>query len=128
MTATAGRRERPRYGIDAPGVIAGFLLGGGVGAAAAGFALGDGAAATWRPALSALLTTGAIFAVEGLLMLAYSLAGKYRHRDRMLAAIEWRGDGRVLDVATGRGLLANGAARRGRASKSSASTSGAPRI
>jgi SAM-dependent methyltransferase len=113
MTATAGRRERPRYGIDAPGVIAGFLLGGGVGAAGAGFALGDGAAATWRPVLSALLTTGAILAIEGLLMLAYSLAGKYRQRDRMLAALEWRGDERVLDVGSGRGLLAIGAARRG---------------
>lgn len=113
MTADGGRRERPRYGIDAPGVIAGFLLGGGLGAAAAGFALGHDAGTSWRPVLSAALTTGAIFAIEGLLMLAYSLAGKYRHRDRMLDAIEWRGDERVLDVGTGRALLAIGAARRG---------------
>ena len=54
----------------------------------------------------------AVLALAGLLMLAYSLAGKFRHRDRMLARIDWTGDERVLDVGTGRGLLAIGAARR----------------
>jgi arsenite methyltransferase len=111
MTATG--RGRQRYGIDAPVVIAAFVVCGGGGAAAAAWALGHGAGTTWRPLLAAALTTGAVFVVQGVLMLAYSLVGKYRHRDRMLDRIAWRGDERVLDVGTGRGLLAVGAALRG---------------
>ena len=44
-------------------------------------------------------------------MLLYSLAGKFRHRDRMLKMIEWKGNETVLDVGTGRGLLMIGAAK-----------------
>lgn len=113
MTAEAARRGRQRYGIDAPGVIAAFLVCGGGGGAAAAWALGHGAGATWRPLLAAAVTTGAVFLVEGVLMLAYSLVGKYWHRDRMLESIAWRGNERVLDVGTGRGLLAVGAALQG---------------
>ncbi|HLG95435.1 MAG TPA: class I SAM-dependent methyltransferase [Bryobacteraceae bacterium] len=46
-----------------------------------------------------------------LLMLDYSKRGKFRHRDRLLAKIPWRGDEQVLDVGTGRGLLLIGAAK-----------------
>ena len=105
-------RRRPRYGLDAPVVIAAFLGGGGLGAAAAALALERGAAASWRPLLLTAVAAGAVFAFEGLLMLAYSLWGKYRHRDRMLDRVVWGGAKRVLDVGTGRGLLAIGAARR----------------
>ena len=45
-------------------------------------------------------------------MLVYSKWGKFRHRDRMLNMIAWRGDEHVLDVGTGRGLLIIGAAKR----------------
>ena len=55
---------------------------------------------------------GAIFFVEAGLMLLYSLHGKFRHRDRMLALANLRGDESVLDVGTGRGLLLVGAAKR----------------
>jgi ubiquinone/menaquinone biosynthesis C-methylase UbiE len=48
----------------------------------------------------------------GLLMLLYAKWGKFRHRDMMLNMVHWRGDERVLDVGTGRGLLLIGAARR----------------
>jgi ubiquinone/menaquinone biosynthesis C-methylase UbiE len=44
-------------------------------------------------------------------MVLYAKWGKFRHRDRMLAAVRWKGDERVLDVGTGRGLLAIGAAK-----------------
>lgn len=48
---------------------------------------------------------------ETALMLDYSLRGKFRHRDKMLAMIQWRGNEQVLDIGTGRGLLLIGAAK-----------------
>ena len=45
-------------------------------------------------------------------MIVYAEWGKFRHRDRMLAMVRWTGAENVLDVGTGRGLLALGAASR----------------
>jgi ubiquinone/menaquinone biosynthesis C-methylase UbiE len=45
-------------------------------------------------------------------MILYAEWGKFRHRDRMLAMIAWTGAENVLDVGTGRGLLALGAAKK----------------
>jgi ubiquinone/menaquinone biosynthesis C-methylase UbiE len=45
-------------------------------------------------------------------MLLYSVYGKLKHRDRILNMIHWKGSERVLDVGTGKGLLAIGAAKR----------------
>src|SRR5512140_440175 len=50
--------------------------------------------------------------VGGALMILYAEVGKFRHRDRMLAMIPWTGSENVLDVGTGRGLLAIGAAKK----------------
>lgn len=55
---------------------------------------------------------GGFCVAEGILMLLYAKWGKFRHRDRMLNMVPWRGDEQVLDVGTGRGLLLIGAARR----------------
>jgi arsenite methyltransferase len=49
---------------------------------------------------------------ETALMVDYSVRGKFRHRDKMIRMITWRGDEQVLDVGTGRGLLLIGAAKR----------------
>ena len=104
--------QKPDYGIDAPGVVRNLLV---IGAAliVSGIVfptihLGDVAilwnrSAFW-PGGSCLLT--------GILMLVYAKWGKFRHRDRMLNMVPWRGDEQVLDVGTGRGLLLVGAARR----------------
>lgn len=48
----------------------------------------------------------------GILMLVYAKAGKFRHRDRILAKVSWTGREQVLDVGSGRGLLLIGAAKR----------------
>ena len=102
--------KKPDYGIDAPGVIRNLLL---IGLAllAASFIVGKIAKAgpRLRPTM---IITGSILTAEGLAMLAYSKVGKFRHRDRMLAKIDWRGDEQVLDVGTGRGVLLLGAAKR----------------
>lgn len=104
--------EKPDYGIDAPGVIRNLLLLG-LALGIVGFLLGYGMSAGPRLRFSRMgLITGSIFLLEGVAMLAYSKFGKFRHRDRMLAKIAWRGDEQVLDVGTGRGVLLIGAAKR----------------
>ncbi len=104
--------QKPDYGIDAPGVVRNLLV---IGAAliVSGFLfptihIGNviilwSRSAFW-PGGSCLL--------GGILMLLYAKWGKFRHRDMMLNMVRWRGDERVLDVGTGRGLLLIGAARR----------------
>jgi SAM-dependent methyltransferase len=109
--ATAGG-DRPKYGIDAPGVIRNLLAFGALSLLLGSFLptglrLGpviiDGQSFLWAAAL--LLASAA-------LMLLYALHGKFGHRDRMLALHDWRGDEQVLDVGTGGGLLLVGAAQR----------------
>jgi len=102
----------PDYGIDAPGVVRNFFV--------IGLALL--AIACFRPVLHfgqaslrllpTTLLTGTFLVVEGSLMVLYAKWGKFRHRDRMLAMVDWRGDELVLDVGTGRGLLMIGAAHK----------------
>jgi SAM-dependent methyltransferase len=104
---------KPDYGIDAPGVIRNLLLVGACAVAEAIFAparlyLGSGIEFGLHPPAWSI---GISCIVSGLLMLLYAKVGKFVHRDRMLKLHNWRGDERVLDVGTGRGLLLVGAAR-----------------
>jgi len=104
--------EKPDYGIDAPTVVRNLLL-----AAAAAVVI---AAVFPRFTVGqvtfvlnpGLFYTAAGMAVPALLMLHYSKAGKFRHRDRMLAKVQWTGNETVLDVGAGRGLLLIGAAKK----------------
>jgi SAM-dependent methyltransferase len=102
--------QKPNYGVDAPNVIRNFFIFGAlflfialafprVTIAHIEFVLFPGF--LW-PALW--------FIFFGGLMLTYSLVGKFRHRDRILAKVAWTGGEKVLDVGTGRGLLLIGAA------------------
>src|SRR6476469_9546126 len=104
--------QKPDYGIDAPGVVRNLLV---IGAALiiSGFVfppihLGN-VTILWSQ--SAFWSGGGCF-TGGILMLLYAKWGKFLHRDMMLNMLRWRGDERVLDVGTGRGLLLIGAARR----------------
>ncbi len=104
--------HKPDYGIDAPGVVRNLLV---IGAALilSGILfptihLGSITILWSRSAI----WPGASCLIGGLLMLLYAKWGKFRHRDMMLNMVRWRGDERVLDVGTGRGLLLIGAARR----------------
>ncbi len=104
--------NEPDYGIDAPHVILNLF--------AAGIACGFLALLyprfTIRQVTFTLypgfLYSAALFLLPVILMLVYSKAGKFRHRDRILAKVSWRGDESVLDVGAGRGLLLIGAAKR----------------
>ena len=102
------------YGIDAPGLVRGFLLAGLSGvvllAATAAFAP---AAWAWRSAVLLLLALATLYPLGmGGFMLFESRIGKVRGRERLLDRIAWRGDERVLDVGCGRGLMLVGAAKR----------------
>lgn len=100
------------YGIDAPGVVRNLLVIG-AGLVFLGFFLPPFQIGQARIVLNrALFWTGGLLLLEGVLMLVYAKFGKFRHRDRMLNMVSWRGDEQVLDVGTGRGLLAIGAAMR----------------
>ncbi len=103
------------YGLDVPGVVRTL-------ATAGVLSLTAGGAHLRSPWLSRrLLAPAATVAGFGAGVLCLSVAGfavwlsrvaKLRERDRLLAAIPWRGDEMVLDVGCGRGLLLIGAAKR----------------
>jgi ubiquinone/menaquinone biosynthesis C-methylase UbiE len=101
----------PDYGIDAPRLGLAVLL-----AVAAGLALGLGfrssPSETARAVASIVLSLVPTGIILILLMASYVKIEKFRHRDRMLNMVPWRGDEQVLDVGTGRGLLMIGAAKR----------------
>ena len=103
---------KPDYGIDAPGVVRNLFVIGVLllvlGSMFPILRMGP-VIFLWK---SGALTTGALCLVEGVLMLLYAKHGKFRHRDRMLTMVDWRGDESVLDVGTGRGLLMIGAAKK----------------
>jgi arsenite methyltransferase len=111
------QKAKPNYGIDNPrlGLIIVLVV-------IAGLAFGLGFRRSSSEAVRSaagivlsLLPTGVILI---LLMVSYVKVEKFRHRDRMLNQVPWRGDEWVLDVGTGRGLLMIGAAKRLRTGKS----------
>jgi arsenite methyltransferase len=103
---------KPDYGIDAPGVVRNLFVAGAICVLLfrflPNFTVGG---VTFLLGLM-FRNTGIGCFVGGTLMLVYSKFSKFRHRDRMLNMVNWRGDERVLDVGTGAGLLLIGAAKR----------------
>ena len=103
---------KPNYGIDAAPVVRNLAIIGAVcillAVAASTAGRGTGFADLRYPFRSA----GVFMLLSATLMFLYAKFGKFRHRDRMLDMIGWKGDETVLDVGTGRGLLLIGAAKR----------------
>lgn len=102
--------QKARYGVDAPGVIRNLILSGVVLFIIIIFfpVIRIGNVQILTPGL---VWMASFLIIGGLLMLFYSLKGKFIHRDRMLGLHQWRGDEQVLDVGTGKGLLLIGAAK-----------------
>jgi SAM-dependent methyltransferase len=104
-------KKTPDYGLDAPGIVRNCLVFGGLGLCAGGLlAWREHHVMMWLGV--AILIASTVPFSQGLLMIHYSKAGKFRCRDRILDLIEWKGQETVLDVGTGRGLLLIGAAKR----------------
>ena len=105
------RQKKPDYGIDAPSlgrllllvvltmIIADIML---------SYTHSE-ATQTIKSILMSLTFTGIVII---FLIIMYVKVEKFRHRDRMLNMLLWRGNEQVLDIGTGRGLLMIGAARR----------------
>ncbi len=109
-------RPKPNYGVDLP-IRLRVLFAAGVGAVLVGlllpaFHVGDFTITLLGPTLLAL---GCLSLGVCASKFAYSLWGKFNIRKRMLGMVRWRGNETVLDIGTGRGLLAIGAAKRLRA-------------
>jgi SAM-dependent methyltransferase len=106
--------SRPDYGLDAPNVVASFLMFGLTGVTAAVARL----AGVWHErsplavVMMPLMFGGVALGMTGLWMFWYSQFGKIRARELHLNRLPWRGDERVLDVGCGRGLFLVGAAKR----------------
>ena len=99
---------RVDYGLDAPGVVRGFALGGIAMAALTVLLVVVGVPAL--PELTAL--SAVMFFATVALMVHSSRRGKLLERDRLLDDLALRGDEDLLDVGCGRGLLLLGAAKR----------------
>jgi arsenite methyltransferase len=111
VIAAPAQQAKPDYGIDAPDVIRNLVLVGVALIVVAFFFPFIHAGPVVFNMRGTAYTSIWLFATA-LLMVLYARFGKFAHRDRMLAMRVWRGDERVLDVGTGRGLLMIGAAKK----------------
>jgi ubiquinone/menaquinone biosynthesis C-methylase UbiE len=105
------RQKKPNYGIDAPQmgiaiivfvialIIAGFFL----------RKSNNETAQSVAGIIFSIAPTGIILII---LIFLYIKVEKFRHRDRMLNMLSWKGNEKVLDIGTGKGLLMIGAAKR----------------
>jgi SAM-dependent methyltransferase len=117
MAATATSKEPAKadYGIDAPDVLKSRITAGVVFVLFGTIIWYMNRTLVPDRALAMLGVLGAIgmvYLLVAAVMIWSSRVGKLRVRDRVLSALEFRGDEKVLDVGCGRGLFLIGAARR----------------
>jgi arsenite methyltransferase len=112
-------KQNANYGLDAPGVVRGLLIGGTILMPCGWILARQSAQINWlNPLGSIAFNTGFGCLCGAVLMLFSSYFGKLRHRDSITGRLHLQGDETVLDVGCGHGLLLIGVAKsltRGRA-------------
>ena len=105
------QQKKPNYGIDAPrmGLALTFIV---IAMTIAGFFLRVSNNETAKSAAGIIFSIAPTGIILIILILLYIKVEKFRHRDRMLNMLSWKGDEQVLDIGTGKGLLMIGAAKR----------------
>jgi ubiquinone/menaquinone biosynthesis C-methylase UbiE len=105
---------KPDYGIDAPGVVRAFFFLSAIGVVTGLFCwILRGSFSPWSYALAnTAFWPGLTFLVTAVTMLYGSRIGKLKLRDRLVNALQLRGDERVLDIGCGRGLMLLAIAKR----------------
>jgi ubiquinone/menaquinone biosynthesis C-methylase UbiE len=106
--------QKPRYGIDAPGLLKFFFVAGAVSSilliATSMSSLMGG---TFKLVICSLLVVVSFYLLGmGCFMLFFSKVQKLKDRDKLLNLIQWSGREYVLDIGCGRGLMLIGAAKR----------------
>jgi arsenite methyltransferase len=107
--------KKPDYGLDAPGLVRGFFVGGPALIAAGYFLSAWSTPRDLGPLIgigATMFYSGMVFFAESFLLMASSYYGKFRARDRLLGLLDLRGDETVLDVGCGHGLLLIGVAKK----------------
>ena len=107
--------QKPDYGLDAPGLVRGFLFGGPALIAGGYFLRVWGTTHGIGTAIGisySMFYTGIVLFAESLLLMGSSYYGKFRARDLLLNRLGLRGEETVLDVGCGHGLLLIAAAKR----------------
>jgi arsenite methyltransferase len=105
------QQKKPNYGIDAPrmGLTITLLV---IAMTIAAFFLRASNNETAKSIAGVIFSIAPTGIVLLILIFLYIKVEKFRHRDRMLDMLSWKGDEQVLDIGTGKGLLMIGAAKR----------------
>jgi arsenite methyltransferase len=105
------QQKKPNYGIDAPrmGFAIVFVV---IVMIITGFFLRISSSDTAKSVAAIIFSVTPTGIILIILIFLYAKVEKFRHSDRMLNMLSWRGDEHVLGIGTGKGLLMIGAAKR----------------
>lgn len=107
-------KNKPNYGIDAPGVVKGLIFGSLFFSFLywVAFYLSGKNPVIYKICVIASVSTFVCMVGTAIIMILSSWYGKIYQADIMLNKISWNGNEKVLDVGCGRGLLAIKAAKK----------------